>query len=483
MYMIGIDAAPLWLLKELCGEKGLAGFKELLDTNSIVNMESTLPPMTGPAWPSIYTGLEPSQHGVPDFFEMKNDYTPELVFYDSKKFPPFWDGLAKKGKKCLIITPATETALPESPYYDIITGFPLPARTNSLQLEKLMKKYHFDGEPDIEKDIKSGKLTIKEAAVKFVESAHKRISIARNVLTTNEYDFVYVCFTETDRIQHFVMNRKDMKSYLVPLYSEISNLLEDFLGRAKREGAAVIVVSDHGAQPIKSKFLLNSWMIKSGYITLKDSVSKSMVAGPERSNIKYELREKLLKTGLRRIYDKMPHTVKNATSKVVGSALSGAASGDYVRTHLFDFEMDKSTAFAAISNDPVSTIWINDSRFRSGIVTQKEKRAIKAKIIRELKTVKDNAGRRVITDAFDAEMYYRTPTRFIAADIMVEAAPGYTIDIFYHSLKSNFMEPEDAKSGDHIRNGIFGFYPKTLGKKGTMHVTDVKPLVAKYFGV
>ena len=62
-----------------------------------------------------------------------------------------------------------------------------------------------------------------------------------------------------------------------------------------------------------------------------------------------------------------------------------------------------------------------------------------------------------------------------------EAREGYTIDIFNFSKSSMFMDPEDAKSGDHIRNGIFGTYPK-VADTGVDAVTDVKEFILKYFG-
>ena len=97
----------------------------------------------------------------------------------------------------------------------------------------------------------------------------------------------------------------------------------------------IIIVSDHGMQPISSKFLINSWMINNGYAQLKESFIKSLSKSGSGASLSYNLREKLLKTKLRRVYDKMPHQVKSATFKVIGSAFSGSASGDYVRIHLF----------------------------------------------------------------------------------------------------------------------------------------------------
>ena len=186
LYMIGIDAVPLWILKELRKEKGFEIFDAMLKKGTLVDLESTLPPMTGPAWPSIYTGLKPGEHGVPDFFIMNKDYTPDLAFYDSYEVPPFWKRLAEMDKKCLLITPATDITLPTYNNVDMITGFPLPAKANTKELRELMKRYGFRGEPDIKADIKSGKMSVEEAVRVFVKSIKTRASIAKEMMVQKD---------------------------------------------------------------------------------------------------------------------------------------------------------------------------------------------------------------------------------------------------------------------------------------------------------
>ncbi|MHB1830204.1 MAG: alkaline phosphatase family protein [Candidatus Micrarchaeaceae archaeon] len=481
VYLIGMDSVPLWILKELRNQKGMEIFDRMLREGTLMDMESTLPPMTGPAWPSIYTGLRPGEHGVPDFFVMKKDYTPDIVYYDSTVVPPFWKILAEAGLRCLVITPATDVRLPSHENIDMLTGFPLPSKTNSQEIGALMKKYKFHGEPDIEADIKAGKMTLEEGARIFVKSIKTRISIASEMMSRHDYDFVYICFTETDRLQHFVMGNDGRNKYLLPIYNEIGSFIGKIANRAEAEGALLVIVSDHGMQPIKSKFLINSWMIKNGYEKPKDAFLKSM-GNKGKESMSYGVREKLLKTKLRKVYDKMPYKVKTATFKVLGSAFSGSAAGEYVRMHLFDLDMSRTTAFAAIANEPVSTIWINDSRFSNPTVSAKEKPKVIAKLVSDLKKLKTPDGQKLIVDIIDGPSYYGKTDKFIVPDLFVEVAKGYTIDLFNHSSESNFMKPEGAKSGDHMRHGIFGFYPShAMPKPAKMHVRDVKSLILKYF--
>lgn len=481
LYLIGIDAAPLWFLEKFKSRKHMEVFKMLIDGKHLTELESTLPPMTGAAWPTIYTGLNPSQHGVPDFFVMKKDYTPDLVYYDSSQTPPFWEKLANSGYRCLIITPATDIKLPEYRNVDIITGFPLKARTNNKFLDQLMKKYGFNGEPDIEKDMKEGKISVDEASKQYVKSINVRAKIAKEAMEANEYDFVYVCFTETDRLQHFVLNKKNYAELLIPLYAEIGKYIEYVIKRTDNEKSRVMLVSDHGSQPIKEKFLINTWMANEGYVKIKDSVLESIIQSEPKGQTTYTLREKLMKSRLRKAYDKLPHGAKGIVSKSMGKLLAGAGKGGYTRLHLFDFDMSQTRAFAAISNLDVATIWINDDRFANGFVSKKEKVRLKKEIANKLTNILDPKGNKLIVKTIDADKYYGRTKKFIPADLFAEAEPGYSIDIFHFSKDSIFMEPELPKSGDHTRMGIFGVYPERAKERHTL--MDIAPIILSYFKV
>lgn len=483
LYLIGIDAAPLWLIEKFRKEKYMDSFTMLLKNKNLIEMESVLPPMTGGAWPTIYTGLTPGEHGVPDFFVMEKDYTPDLVYFDSEKTPPFWKNLAQQGHESLVITPATETKLPGYGHVDMITGFPLKARTNSKFLESLMRKYDFQGEPDIEMEMKQGKMSEEEGARHFVKSIRTRSEIAKEAMAKKDYGLIYVCFTETDRLQHFVLNKKNMKEYLLPIYQEIGKYLDFVMEKAKKEGASVMIVSDHGAQPINKKFLINTWMIKSGYANLKESVMQGIEGKkPKERAVAYNMREKLLKSKLRGVYDKLPHAAKGMVSKSIGKFLSTASGSDYTRLHLFDYEMANTRAFAAISNINVATLWINDSRFVNGKVSASEKARLKKELTKALLELRDSRGEKLIANVWDGDKYYGKTKKFIQPDLLAEVVPGYTIDVFNFSRDSFFMDPEPPKRGDHTRYGIFGMYPeKPKTKSGIFSILDVHSTILNYF--
>ncbi len=442
LYLIGLDSVPLWLLEELKGTKGCGAIADFLSEGKVVEMESTLPPITGPAWPSIYTGLAPPDHGVPDFFAIKRDYSPDVVFYDPYKYPPFWEALAESGLKCLVVTPATDTDMPKSKNIDMITGFPLESKPSGSGVERMMRKHGFSGEPDVEHEIKEGRLGIAAAAKILEGTVRKRVDLSIEMMESQGYDFVFVCFTETDRLQHFVLGMGDYRKRLVPIYREAFRLVDYVRRRAKAEQGAVMLASDHGAQPIRSKFLLNQFLMQEGYITLG----------------------------------------KEAAAAQKGLASKPKAER-FARVHLLDYDMRGTKAFGAVSYDPVATIWINDGRFSKGAVARKERVKLKLEIIRALKGVKSREGDPVFVDVFDADPYYHGTRKFIAPDIFAQAKRGYTVDIFNLSPSSLFMPPEAPKSGDHIRHGIFGVYPRDVGIAcEDFSVLNVAPTILQYFG-
>ncbi len=461
--------------------KGMGGFKKLIDQNRIVNLESTLLPVTAASWPTIYTGLKPPEHGVPEFLILTKDYVPDVTFYDTKSNPPFYYDLAKKGIKCLVITPAMDVSLPPSQLngnLDIITGFPLAAKTNKQYLKDAMDKFGFHGEPDIENRIARGEIGKEEAVKQYEEAISGRASVAQALISGNNYDLVYVCFTETDRGQHFFLNEPNEERYLLPLYSAVSRYVSYVMDRADAEGGAVMIFSDHGAQKVEEEFLINSWLVSEKFATLKSVGDRGTKHG-----IRQDFREALFRSRLRNLYERMPYHVKKVAFSIFAAFLPAGEERGYVRILPSDFDMRATKAFCAVSVLPVSSIWINDRRFKQGRIGKKGYNSLKKELISKLKGIKDAKGNPLVTRVVDGSSYYGNKTRFIPPDILFEVKRGYNIDPYHFSSSSMFMPPREASITNHTSNGIFGFYSRSkIGvKMSGVEVADIKGMVVNYF--
>ena len=469
LYLIGIDSAPLWILRRIHKKYKMDGFGYFFTQNSIFDLESSLPPITPVAWPTIYTGRKPSEHGAHDFFTLTETYEKKLIYYNSETLPPFWERLSDAGIKSLIINPPTIVRPSGRRNVDMITGFPLPQTYSSKAMESAALSLDFSGEPEIEENLKNGSLSLPEAAHQYSESIRKRAELSFRLISGNDYGFAFICFTETDRMQHYSLGRPEWEDYIVPLYKHISDFIEWLVAYNRKKGGkwAVMVISDHGAQPTRSKFLVNSWLMQNGYIKLVEERSKSIST--------------IVRTQNNGSYGSFSFGgVKGIDSE---ERLLCAAS-DGRSSHEHGVAMKESRAFASLSNNPVGSIWINDSRFSSPAVSSiKEKEALVREISEGLKNTKDIKGKKLIRRIHNTRKYYGKNPDFIVPDIMFEMAEGHTIDI--NSCSDEYISATgSSRSGDHTRYGIIGAYPKKsipLSKKLTL--TDISRLVSDFYSL
>lgn len=493
-YLVGIDSAPLWLIEKLSKNHRMGGFDLFIKDKSLSNIESTVPPVTSAAWPTVYTGLEPKEHGIIDFSGIDKNYEKRLLYYDSSENSPFWDVLASRGFKCLVMTPAV--ALERSRYnsVDIVTGWPLQPRFSSRKLENACKRFGFEGEPDIGNALNTGKLSLSDAARIYTESTKKRAEVSKYLISKNDYDLSFVCFTETDRIQHYSLSLKNWAEYVAPLYEEISDFILYLNKKIVKSGenAALMLVSDHGAQQISHKFLSNSWMVQNNYAILKDEVYKK---NPRKkkgatSNLKSNIVNKLVESRFRRqIYSKMPRSVQKIAESFVEESFDYESEGRYIRISESDFDMAKTKAFCSVAFGPMGMIWVNDHRFSSPLVGRGEKGKLKKDITAKLKMIKSAEKKPLIKNVYDGSVFFSEKGKIIPPDLVFELRDGYTADFSGYSKSGIFTKPEINRRGEHTRMGVFGLktykskisIPKSV--KRNLKLSDISPMILDYFEV
>lgn len=79
--------------------------KLLKKEDKFASLSSVVPADSIPSWTSIYTGLNPAEHGVIesiDYLNFKNKVQGDYAVIKGKSF---WDTLSKNGKKVLIFNP------------------------------------------------------------------------------------------------------------------------------------------------------------------------------------------------------------------------------------------------------------------------------------------------------------------------------------------------------------------------------------------
>ncbi len=440
-YLLGLDSVPVWLFETLAKKKSLDAVKWFARNADVKDLRSNMPPVTASAWLTIYTGLSEAKLGVYDFFKLNNRYEMELTDFDSIEGKPFWESI--KGRS-LVITPAMVTKVTKNPNVDILTGFPAKYKTNNEVMAKFMKECGLEEEPDIERKVESGDITVSKASAILAKKIGLKFELMKKMDSENSYELVFLCITETDRIQHFTLSRGNWEKYMLPLFMEISKVFEYLKSQCLNNGARVIVVSDHGGVATYKKFIINGWLVENGYASIKQGAKRINVSNPI----------------LRSIYRNMPKSIKN---KVANLPLAG--QGFTAK----DLDHANTIAFSATSTNKIVPVWINDSRFVSG---NDKNVAHKKRLAMELKRLSN------IKNVFDGQRYYGKTNKFIVPDLLVEAKDGYTIKT--NEISSNIVENVDVfRGGEHTLYGMIGTYPKMLKGSAAYSVRDVKDLVLR----
>jgi predicted AlkP superfamily phosphohydrolase/phosphomutase len=255
--VIGLDGATWEFIEEGVKDNKLVNLKKLIESGSSGILESTIPPLTIPAWPAMFTGKNPDKLGAYDFIVPK-DKNGNYEFVNSSFWRSafVWDILSRNYYKVAVLNvPGTYPPYPINGI--MITGMLTPDRerfTYPPELKKKLKDYDIDLGPGWEFKSISSKLR------KVHEVYRKRCQTFRNLLKKFEFDFVALVFNALDVTHHFIDDKKKIEK----MYEEVDRGLKWFI--KKFENEIIFVVSDHGLTKIKKIFFINDWLERKGFL-------------------------------------------------------------------------------------------------------------------------------------------------------------------------------------------------------------------------
>ncbi|HID93573.1 MAG TPA: hypothetical protein EYP60_05705, partial [bacterium (Candidatus Stahlbacteria)] len=351
--VFGLDGASWELIKPWAEQGKLPIFKKLLEEGVHGNLVSTIPPVTIPAWPAMYTGLNPGKIGAFDFRYLDRHYKEHYHNSHTLKGERVWDMLNSHGYTVAIINiPGTYPV--NKVNGEMIAGMLAPDKnfTYPESLESKLKEMEYVIEP------KPGNI-YKNAIACF----QKRAKILKLYLNKN-YDFIFIVFRLPDVLSHHPEITKDQ-------YLKAYKKIDGFLGEITKSGDMnIFITSDHGIkfnvrQPL---FFLNTWLIQNGYLSLKYDLKFNF-----SQRIISKIREFIVKNNI-----KLPPSILSLHKKVPSPIQK-------FNIDMIDFESTKAISFG-VSMSCYAGIYINsEDRFESGIVPRDKYDATRMEIIEKLR--------------------------------------------------------------------------------------------------
>lgn len=281
--IIGLDCATPQFVFNSFGEK-LPNLRSLIKEGIWGEIETIIPPITVPAWASMFSGLLPGKLGFYGFRNRK-DYTYEglsIVSSKSWKEKALWDYIGEIGFKSIVIgvppsypPKSIEGAMiscfltpgPESPYA-------YPAHLKE-EIGKKFGKYIFDVE-NFRTDDKDNLLS------QIYKMTSQRFEIIKYLLHTQEWDLFVFVEMGPDRLHHGFWKFFDPEHIKYEKGNRFENVafeyyqfLDDKIGELLNlvdDDTTIIVVSDHGAKRMDGGICINEWLIKEGYLRLKEEI-------------------------------------------------------------------------------------------------------------------------------------------------------------------------------------------------------------------
>ncbi len=484
--LIGLDGASLDYILKWVNDGELPVFKEILSSGFYNELESIIPPWTGPAWPSLTTGKNPGKTGIFDFFKFTDHgYQRSLISSKDNRAKQIWDYLSEHGIKSIVINvPITHP--PRKINGILIPGYLAPESPSCYppgilnEYEEVYGKYKVYSDHEIDKAPPGKKL----------EGCINLTKLNKNALlyfsSKYEWDFLMVEFQKTDTVFH----EFDDEKKILELYKEVDTSIGEFL-RIIRHDANVLFASDHGMGKHKWVFYPNTWLKKKGLLKSGGTecekpplgIINLKLDGSDSGDSGYaeELIGFMHKLGLNaEIFDRGHWIIKKAGLSFLLKFIPETMTNAILRQ---EKAIDHASTRAFYWTSSSLGIRINlKGREPAGIVDNEEYHELRNYLIRELKNLRDPHGEKVFDKVLSREECYSGNYIENAPDVML--LPRNMDYALSDTVRSKtFIERERFI---HKMNGLFMAYGpdiKRREKTDKFSLLDVAPTILHMSGL
>lgn len=477
--VIGLDGATFRVVKPLCDEGKLPTLRKLIINGVHGVLESTFPPVTGPAWAAMATGKNPGKTGVFDSIIRRNKssfQTRIITSSDTRKGRPYWDYLSNGGSRVGVVNYPFLY-----PPYEIngvmVSGFGSEAHDEicypkdfKQRLINECGKYRIhlgELQPQYCKDPSR----LLEDLFELLEINNRTLQL----LFDEDLELLTFVISASDFVQHYMWRyidsehpyyREDEAKKYRPMFIQVWQRIDEILGSVVErlpQSANLFIVSDHGFGPHRNDFYTNSWLEEEGYLIRR---SKPII---KTHQLQYAVAQciKRVSPGLFRKLIKATHLGKIP----------------YI-SEMSELNLERTLAFSPINASGAGEIYVNDHSLRWGS-HGKDPESIKGEIVRKLSETCRNLG--LSLRVYFANELYSGQYLDLAPDILFEIADGGCI-IRYSFAKPAFQEPPPSLtfSGIHRRDGVLITYGPDIKQGHEIQgakIYDVAPTILHMFGL
>ncbi len=491
--VIGLDGATFDLIKPWSEQGYLPTLTKLLNEGAHGSLESTIPPMTGPAWTSFATGVNPGKHRLYDWIAREDGAYRFLPMTAADcRAPTLYSLLGEMNRRvCVLNVPMTYPPMPVNGVQ--VSGLPAPSTKVPItypdnlldEINAAVGEYLLYPDP--------GQAYSDSGVDSFLQRLYVTTDVRVQTLdylrSREDWDFTMVVFNGTDTVSHAMWKFMDETH---PLYDprkadKYGNAIRDYYQYVDTkmarmvdqldEDTTLVVMSDHGFGPFHKFIHVNNWLMQQGYMQTK-------------SGAKSQMKRRMFNAGFSpmNVYDNMMRFGLGAMKKEV---VRGQGMGqDLMKTLFLSFDDIDWRRTRAYSLGNVGQIYLNVvGREPFGCVRPGEEYdQLRDEIIARLRELRDPAnGALVVETIYKREDIYSGDYLENAPDIVFLPR---NLEYFgfgeYEFGSHQIIEPmKRGISGTHRMNGIFMAYGAAI-RGGTevkdANLVDLAPTIMHLMG-
>jgi len=442
--VIGLDCAePMLVFERWRGE--LPNLNRLMSGGVYGNLESCIPAITVPAWSVMMSSKDPGQLGIYGF-RNRADYSYDkmtIATGSAVKEDRVWDILSRAGKQVVVVgVPGT---YPPRPVNGVMVGcFLTPSAKSQYTYPPQVRDQIAEWVGEYQVDVPQFRTEDKDFLLKQIyDVTEQHLVVVKKLLQGVPWDFFMFVEMGPDRIHHGMWKYMDpahpkyepgnkWQDAIRDYYKALDGYIGQVLALAPQD-AVVLVVSDHGAKTMQGGIAVNEWLIRNGWLVLKDEPPKTITP-----------------------FEKV--------------------------------EVDWSKTRAWGSGGYYGRVFLNVAgREPQGIIPQSDYERVRAELAQALESIPAPDGRKIGTVVFRPEDLYRE-VKGIPPDLIV-----YFGNLDWRAVGSlglgdiytfeNDTGPDDA---NHAQQGLFILYDPVCsggGRRLDAHIMDIAPTVLDLMGL
>lgn len=294
--VIGLDCAEPSLVFDRWADV-LPNLTALCRRGRYGNLTSCIPPITVPAWSCMTASKDPGTLGIYGFRNRK-DHTYDglsIAMSFAVKEPRLWDILTDAGMPSIVVGVPGTFPIMKPIRGNMITCFLTPDPEDAMSSEEPFKQYTYpaalkhtikDLIGEYRVDVKGFRTENKQWLLdQIYDMTDRRFKVVNYLAAQEPWKLLFMVEMGHDRIHHGFWQYHDaqhhrfekgnpFESAIKDYYVHTDRLIGELMETCDPAKTAFLVVSDHGAKRMDGGICFNDWLIREGYLVLKQPVTE-----------------------------------------------------------------------------------------------------------------------------------------------------------------------------------------------------------------